>query len=141
MTRVWTVHMPPGSGPASVPSTGKAATAKPAADPVLLREGWSFWALVFGPLWLLRHGCWLAGVAGVVLLMIAAVLPAPWDLALAASLHVALCLHGQDARRWTLARRGWKLTHVVTGRNEESATFRLLNAEPRLARNFAGERA
>ncbi len=136
MTRVWTVHLPPGAGPASVPHT-----AKPAAPPVLLREGWSFWALVFGPLWLLRHGCWIAGLSGILVLMVAAVLPAPWGFALPAALHVGLCLHGQDARRWTLARRGWRLAHVVAARDEEGAVFRLLGAEPRLARLFAGDAA
>jgi hypothetical protein len=136
MTRVWTVHLPPGAGPASVPHT-----AKPMAAPVLLREGLSFWALVFGPLWLLRHGCWLLGLIGVLALMVAAVLPAPWDLALMAALHVGLCLHGQDARRWTLARRGWRLAHVVAGRDQEAALFRLLGAEPRIVRHFAGDAA
>ncbi len=134
--RVWTVHLPPGAAAGSVPST-----AKPGKAPVLLREGWSFWALIFGPLWLLRHGCWALGIAGVAVVMGASLLPAPWDLAVAAALHMGLCLHGQDARRWTLARRGWKLVHVVAGRDEETATFRLVHAEPRLARLFAGEAA
>lgn len=141
MTRVWTVHLPPGSGPASVPNTAKPGTRKPPAEPVLLREGWSFWALVFGPFWLLRHGCWALGVAAMVVLLLSALLPEPWDLSLAAALHVALALHGQDARRWTLARRGWHLVHVVAGDDEEAALFRLAVAEPRLARLFAAGRA
>jgi len=134
--RVWTVHLPPGAAAGSVPST-----ARPARDPVLLREGWSFWALLFGPLWLLRHGCWALGLGALAALLLAGLLPAPWDLAVAVGLHAALALHGQDARRWTLGRRGWKLAHIVAGPDEEAATFRLIAAEPRLAPLFAGGRA
>lgn len=134
--RVWTVHLPPGTAGGSVPRTGK-----PGKAPRLLREGWSFWALVFGPLWLLRHGCWALGLASLAVLLGAALLPAPWDLMVAGVLHAALALHGQDARRWTLARRGWTLVHVVAGANEEAAILRLTQAEPRMTRLFAGEAA
>lgn len=130
--RVWTVHLPPGSAPASVPST-----AKPKAVPVLLREGFVFWALVFGPLWLLRHGCWLGALAaGALMLAGGTLLPAPLDLAILVGVPVMLALHGQDVRRWTLARRGWKLAHVVLGPDEEAAMARLLGRQPRLAPLF-----
>jgi hypothetical protein len=130
--RVWTVHLPPGAAPASVPST-----AKPKAAPVLLREGFAFWALVFGPLWLLRHGCWLGGLAaGALMLAGGTLLPAPLDLAVLLGVHVMLGLHGQDVRRWTLRRRGWKLMHVVLGTDEEGAMVRLLDQQPRLGSLF-----
>ncbi len=51
---------------------------KPDSEPVLVREGFSWLALLFGPLWLALHRAWLAAafsLAGYVL--IAVLLPAP----------------------------------------------------------------
>lgn len=133
--RIWTVHLPPGAAPASVPTT-----AAPAAAPVLVREGFSSLALLFGPLWLFAHRCWLAGVAAALALALAAALPPPWDAGLAIGVQLLLGLHGQDLRRWTLARRGWRLAHVVAGADEEAALLRLLAADPRLLPLFSGAR-
>ena len=55
---VYTVHEPPLRG-------------APAPDPerfVFVRDGFSFWALLFGPLWMLRHRMWLV-LLGYVLLV------------------------------------------------------------------------
>lgn len=114
--RAWTVHLPPD-----------------AAEPVLLREGFSVWALLFGPLWLLWHRCWLAALGALVLAVALAFLMPPLTLALA----VLLGLHGQDLRRWTLARRGWRLAHVVMARDEEAALARLLSRAPMLRARWA----
>jgi len=46
---VYTVHVPP-------------ATAQTAPDPgrfVFVRDGFSFWAFLLGPVWMLWHGMWL----------------------------------------------------------------------------------
>jgi hypothetical protein len=133
--RFYSVHLPPGATPASVP-----ATSLPAAAPVLLREGVAFWGFVFGPFWLLWHRCWLAGLALLGLSLALAVVPAPWDAPALLALHAMIGLHGQDLRRWTFARRGWRLAHVVAGPDEETALLRLLVAVPRLAPLFAASR-
>ena len=133
--RFFTVHLPPGASPASVPTTGR-----PAAAPVLLREGYTFWGFLFGPFWLLWHRCWLAGLGLLGLSLALAPLPAPWDGPALLGLHAMIGLHGQDLRRWTLARRGWRLAHVVAGPDEEAALLRLLGAVPRLAPLFCAAR-
>jgi hypothetical protein len=133
--RVYSVHLPPGAAPASVPTT-----APPTAAPVLLREGFAFWGFLFGPFWLLWHRCWLAGLGLFALSVALAMVPAPWDAPALLALHAMIGLHGQDLRRWTLARRGWRLEHVVAGADEEAAMLRLLVAVPRLAPLFAGSR-
>ncbi|MBY0338153.1 MAG: DUF2628 domain-containing protein [Acetobacteraceae bacterium] len=131
--RAWTVHLPPGAPQAAgaVPATAAPAAGTP---PLLLREGFSWAALVFGPLWLLRHRCWLAGLGTLaVILGGGALMGAPWTL----GAHLLLGFHGQDLRRWTLARRGWRLAHVVVGADEDSALARLLLNQRHLVPAFS----
>jgi hypothetical protein len=131
--RSWTVHLPPGAARASVPATGR----HPA--PVLIPEGFSFWAFLFGPFWLMAHRAWLAGVAVLLGLVGVNLLPDPYGVALALAAHLLLGFQGRDLWRWTLTRRGWSLAHVVQGRDAEGALARLLQAEPRLLPLYAAE--
>jgi len=131
--RSWTVHLPPGTARASVPVT--VAT----SAPVLIREGFSFWAFLLGPLWLFANRCWLAGLGVLLALGLFAILPDPYGFALSLALELLLGFHGQDLRRWTLGRRGWVLAHVVLGFDAEGALARLLQAEPRLLALYAAE--
>lgn len=133
--RSWTVHLPPGAGRGSVPPTG---LGKP---PVLIPEGFSFWAFLFGPFWLFAHRAWLVGFAVLAGLIVINLLPDPYGIALALAAHLLLGFQGQDLRRWTLARRGWSLAHVVQGRDADGALARLLQAEPRLLPLYACEGA
>ena len=147
--RAWTVHLPPQPVRASVPSAG-APGAPPTKQrraprqpppPVLLREGFAFWGLVLGPVWLLWQGCWLAALGAALLFGLAATLPGVWGVLAPLGVALLIGLHGQDIRRLTLARRGWRLAHVVLGPDEDSALARLLTAEPKLVAAFAERRA
>jgi hypothetical protein len=112
--RAFTVHLPP----AAVTSA-----------PILMPERFSFWALVFGPLWLMRHGVWWWGLAALALSIVA-----PWPVEVA--IHVLCGLCGRDARRAALGRRGWRLEGVVMAENADAALRRLLAARPGLAGLF-----
>jgi len=132
--RIWTLHLPPGASlRAAVPPTAAARS------PRLLPEGFSLWALLFGPLWLLRHGCWLAALGAFALLAACAFVPDPLGTPLALGVQAMLGLHGHDLRRWTLGRRGWTLAHVVLGADEDAALARAIAAEPRLGPLYAAE--
>jgi hypothetical protein len=131
--RSWTVHLPPGAGRGSVPATGLGKA------PVLIPEGFSFWAFIFGPFWLFWHRAWLAGFAVLLGLVGVNLLPDPYGIALALAAHLLLGFQGRDLRRWTLGRRGWSLAHVVQGHDAEGALARLLQAEPRLLPLYAAE--
>ena len=48
---VYTVHEP-------LPRDGARSAPEPERF-VFVRDGFSFWALLFGPLWMLRHRMWL----------------------------------------------------------------------------------
>jgi hypothetical protein len=130
--RSYTVHLPPGAPETagSVPATAPVA-AKP---PVLIREGFCWSAFLFGPFWLLFHRCWLAGIAALAVVLAGGFLLGPaWTF----GAHLLLGFHGRDLWRWTLARRGWRLSHVVMGADEDAAMARLLVSQRQLLPLFA----
>jgi len=116
--RVFTVHAKPGARPGTR----------------LVREGFSFWAFLFGPLWLLWHALWLALLAYLLLAVAIAFIPDPWEGWATLALQVLMGLHARDIQRWTLGRRGFATEGVVAGRDEEEALLRLVSAKPALAR-------
>ena len=105
----------------------------PHAAPLLLREGFSWGAFLFGPLWLLGHRCWTAGVLLACAWIAVAFVPdGAVQLLLAAALAWAAGLWGQDCRRWTLERRGYVMPHVVAADDTDTALARLLDRRPDL---------
>jgi hypothetical protein len=105
--------------------------------PVLVREGFSWGALFFGPLWLAAHRVWIAAVLTVVATVLIVFL-APEGIAalLITGLVVLLGLSGQDLRRWSLDHRGFLLAQVIASHNELGALERLLTRRPDLAGSF-----
>jgi hypothetical protein len=100
---------------------------------VLIREGFSFGALLFGPFWLAVHRAWLA--AAVALLLDVAILvltDPPASTVLAGALALLLGYSGRDLGRWSLTHRGYQETNVVTGGNEDEARYKLFAARPDL---------
>lgn len=112
--QAFTVHLPPSAA---------------AQAPILVPEGFAIWALIFGPLWLMRHGVWWWGLGA-----LAVVALTPWPVVAAVHLLCGLC--GRDARRAALGRRGWRLETVVVADNADQALRRLLTARPGLAGLF-----
>ena len=122
---IYTVHQPPlDSG---------AATAEPYRF-VFVRDGFSWWAFLLTPFWMLRHRLWLA--LAIYLLACAALeaglraLGASVLTLILASLLISL-LAGLEAgtlRRFKLARRRWRNIGVVTGDDVEDAERRFFDA-------------
>ena len=105
--------------------------------PILVREGWSWGAAVFGPFWLLAKRAWIPAIV-LFALTLAAVRIAPGlSGVLALGFGVLTGVLGQDAVRWTLARRGYVMATVLAARDEDSALVRLLSARPDIAGRFA----
>ncbi|WP_428532763.1 DUF2628 domain-containing protein [Rhodopila sp.] len=113
------------------------ALLKSDAEPVLVKEGFSWGALLFGPLWLAAHRTWIAAaitLAGYVL--IAVWVPRPASTILSAGLMLLLGLTGNDLRRWALQNRGYLLLHVLAAGNRDDAFMRLLRQRPDLGARF-----
>lgn len=100
-------------------------------DVVLVREGFSWAAAIFGPFWLLAHRLWLATVIYLAISLFAGGLVEILDLGDAALSVLALGLAaltgylGPEAWRWSLGRRGYGFTDLVGGRNRIEAETRL----------------
>jgi len=118
--RFWTAHMRAG------------------VEPVLVREGFSWGAFFFGPLWLAAHRVWIAAGLGLVATGLVIVQS---DDAIRAVLMFGLMLlfglSGFDLRRWSLDHRGFLLSQVIVARDETEALARLLERRPDLAGSFA----
>jgi hypothetical protein len=121
---IYTVHEPPLRRGVS------------AADPesfVFVRDGFSFWAFVLAPLWMLRHRLWLA-LLGYLVLAIAlqialrAVGASSTEI-VAVGLLLALLVGFEAAslRRFTLARRHWTNIGIVVGDDLEAAEQRFFD--------------
>lgn len=116
------------------------ALIKPDAAPVLVREGFSWGAFIFGPVWLAAHATWVAAALSLlvgVLIMVFAPAPACWVLLGGEALLLGLI--AGDARRWSLEHRGYVLLHVMAARDCDEAWLRLLTHRPDLATRFQPE--
>jgi Protein of unknown function (DUF2628) len=120
---VYTVHAPTASG-ADLRSTDKF---------VFVRDGFHFWAALFGPFWLIRHRLWLALIGWIIAIV-------ALELALArlgagaaaiffADVIVAILMGFEAAslQRWTLSRHRWRQLDVVVADNEEAAERRFFD--------------
>jgi hypothetical protein len=106
---------------------------KPRLPPVLVREGFSFGALMFGAIWLAVHRAWIQAAASLLLAVLILVLAGPpASLILITGLALLLGMSGNDLVRWSLTLNGYAQTGVVTGANEDEAHARLLIARPDL---------
>lgn len=128
---VYTVHQPP---------LGAADTAGDPSRFVFVRDGFSWWAFLLTPLWMLRHRLWLA-------LTIYLLVSAALDVALRAlgasvftivvvGLLISLLvgLEAGTLRRFKLVRRHWRNVGVVTGDDLEDAERRFFDAWIRQSR-------
>jgi hypothetical protein len=104
---------------------------------VLVREGFSWGAFLFGPFWLAAHRAWIA--TALALAASALIVTLTRD-GVAATLLTALILllgfSGNDLRRWSLDHRGYLLSQVVVARTEIEALGQLLDRRPDLAGSF-----
>ena len=119
---VYTVHAP-------TANSGIAAIERFA----FVRDGFHFWAAVFGPLWLVWHRLWLALIGWIVVILAVDVgmtgLGANGTAILLANVLIALLMgfEASSVRRWTLSRRNWRQLDIVVADDEEQAERRFFD--------------
>ena len=122
---VYTVHQPPLKKYEAAP------------DPVrfaFVRDGFSFWAFLLGPLWMLRHRMWLVLLAYIVVVVAMHVglrlVGASGGSSLFATFMLAL-LVGMEAgtlRRFTLGRRKWRNVGTIVGSDRDTVERRFFDS-------------
>lgn len=96
---------------------------------VFVRDGFSFLAFLFAPLWLLAHGMIIV-LIGYLALSIGASYAAATLFSAELSYWVSFLIsfwfgfEAAGARRWALTRRGWQMMGVVEGRRRSDAERR-----------------
>jgi hypothetical protein len=122
---VYTVHAPP-------PRRGEHES-----DPTrfaFVRDGFSFWAFLLAPLWMLRHRLWLvffgylAVAAATQVALIALGVPDGVKIAVGLLLALLVGFEAASLRRWTLTRRGWTNFGVTVADGLEGAERRFFDA-------------
>ena len=114
---------------------------QPGKTPVLVREGFSIWAAVFGWVWLLFHRAWIAAVLTFAVSVVVGRLtlqlqsPAP-----ELGLFVLQGLFGRDLVRWGLSRRGFAEGPPVVADTQDGALARLLTERDDVLQSLAGAR-
>jgi len=99
-----------------------------------VKEGISWTALFFAPLWLVFHRMWLVLFATLLLYAIAIVaadavgLDAAPAFGLVLIVNIIIALEGNNLRRWTLKRAGYQEIGVVTGRSLEHCERRFFES-------------
>ena len=112
---------------------------KEGRHPVLVKEGWSWGAFLFGPLWLLYKGAWIPALLEAALLIgVNLFIRPPAQQIIGFAVAVLAGLLGRDLLRWSLQLRGYALAQVVAARDEESAFVRLLTHRQDIAASTAG---
>jgi len=122
---IYTVHEPP----------PKAAGSEPEPERfVFVRDGFSFWAFLLTPLWMLRHRMWLVllgYLAVTIALQVALSLIGASTTVMTVVAGLLSLLVGFEAatlRRFTLGRRRWTNVGIVVGDDTETAERRFFDA-------------
>ena len=117
------------------PAARRAASASPEPERfVFVRDGFSFWAFLFAPLWMLRHRMWLVLImyAAVVVLLGVALQELRASTGAAGGIAMLLALlvgfEAATLRRFTLGRRGWTSAGLVVGDDLDLAERRFFDS-------------
>lgn len=122
---VYTVHQPPLKKYEAVPDPERFA---------FVRDGFSFWAFLFGPLWMLRHRMWLVLFGYIVVAIAMQVglrfIGASSGNAVFAGFMLALLvgLEAGTLRRFTLSGRNWRNLGTIVGSDRETVERRFFDS-------------
>ena len=104
-------------------------------DFIFIKEGYSLWAAVLGPLWLLAKAMWIEAGVYIALIMGGSALLS-WVGFNAAAISTAtlfanlvLGLFARDVERFHIERKGYKLIEVVNGKSLDECESRFFRQE------------
>ena len=100
---------------------------------VFVRDGFHFWAFVFGPLWLVWNRLWLATIGWIIVtvtLHLGLASMGAGRLAIWSADFLVAVLMGLEAaslQRWTFSRGKWRQLDIVVADDEEGAERRFFD--------------
>jgi len=100
---------------------------------VFVRDGFHFWAMIFGPLWLILNRLWLATIGWIIAVIALDLVRAKLWVGRGAIFFtnglvaVRMGLEAASLQRWTLSRRNWRQLDTVVGDDEETAERRFFD--------------
>jgi hypothetical protein len=98
-----------------------------------VRDGFSWTAALFAPIWLLAHRLWwplaayVAAEVAIELIRQSGLLDAGWTTLAAIGMSLLIGLEAGTLHRWSLGRRGWTTLGSVSGRNAEDCERRFFD--------------
>jgi len=98
-----------------------------------VRDGFSWTAALFAPVWLLAHRLWwpfagyVAAEGAIELIRQSGLLHPGWTTLAATAMSLLIGLEAGTLRRWSLDRRGWTTLGAVSGRNAEDCERRFFD--------------
>jgi hypothetical protein len=108
------------------------------AEPVLIKEGFSWGAFFLGPIWLAVHRAWVpAAICLAAYLLVLFLIPIAALPIVALAISWLVGLSGHDLRRWSFSHRGFLETYVLIARSESDALGRLLADRQDLVGRFS----
>ena len=116
---IYAVYEPPLKGREAAPDPARFA---------FVRDGFSFWAFLLAPLWMLRYRLWLAFVGYVIIAVVLSVGlrgigASGASTAVALLLSLLVGFEASTLRRFGLSRRGWSRNTLKPG-DSVTVTFR-----------------
>lgn len=113
---------------------------------VFVKDGFSWTAALFTPIWLIVYRLWwpLLGyvIVSALLAWLGSTLASGWTTLASLALHLLVGFEADTLRRWSLERRGWRAVGSVTGRSTDECERRFfdiwLHAQPVIAAPSGG---
>jgi hypothetical protein len=125
------------------PSNPPADRIERAVGMAFVRDGFSWSAALFTPLWMLVHRLWwplvgyVAAMTAIELVRQSVSLHPGWLTLVTLALSLIIGLEAGTLRRWSLARNGWTTLGAVSGRTAEDCERRFfdgwLSSQPKPA--------
>lgn len=122
--RVYTVHEP---GDPTADRIDRAEELR------FVKEGFSWSAAIFAPLWMLWRGLWLALLIYILAMVALGLLVNRFGLndqvttLISLAIHVLIGFEADTIERWTLSRKGWRMIGSVTGTSAIDCERRFLD--------------
>ena len=101
---------------------------------VFIKDGFSWGAALFGPVWMLFNRLWwpllayIVAYAGIEAVRLTAIIDRRWIGLCLIALNLLLAFEGDTLRRWALERRGWRLLGATNGRSRSECERRFFEA-------------